>query len=223
VPNVDLILGADPNRKRVVRTEPTQRRSTERLDALLDAAAEIVDETGFQRLTTQMVAERAGASIGTVYRYFPDRVAVLHALRERSIRRFRERVADDMEQADITTWWNVVDVTFDACAALYRDEPGFAVVHAGPRDTAEGDLEPEFAIRMATLIEAEFDLDIDPVAAAELRFRLGLALELGDALISRAFQRERTGDERYLVEAKRLVHDYLAEHLGEASAAITAA
>ena len=52
VPNVDLILGADPGRKRAVRTEPTQRRSTQRLDALLDAAAEIVDETGFERLTT---------------------------------------------------------------------------------------------------------------------------------------------------------------------------
>ncbi len=223
MPKVDLILGADPGRRRAVRTEPTQRRSTQRLDALLDAAAEIVDQTGFQRLTTQMVAERAGASIGTVYRYFPDRVAVLHALRERSIRRFRERVADDMEHADVTTWWDVVDVTFDACAALYRDEPGFAVVHAGPRDTAEGDLEPEFAIRMAKLIEAEFDLDIDPDSAAELRFRLGLALELGDALISRAFEREPAGDARYLAEAKRLVHDYLAEHLGEARTAITAA
>ena len=74
MPNVDLILGADPGRKRSVRTEPTQRRSTQRLDALLDAAAEIVDETGFERLTTQMVAERAGASIGTVYRYVPENI-----------------------------------------------------------------------------------------------------------------------------------------------------
>ena len=108
--NVDLIRRAETSRKRSIRTEPTQRRSTQRLDALLDAAAEIVDETGFDRLTTQMVAERAGASIGTVYRYFPDRVAVLHALRERAIRRFRERVADDMEQAELETWRDVVDV-----------------------------------------------------------------------------------------------------------------
>ena len=108
--NVDLILGADPSRKRAVRTEPTQRRSSQRLDALLDAAAEIVDESGFERLTTQMVAERAGASIGTVYRYFPDRVAVLHGLRERSVRRFRERVADELERADLETWWSIIDL-----------------------------------------------------------------------------------------------------------------
>ena len=220
MPKVDLILGADPSRKRAVRTEPTQRRSTQRLDALLDAAAEIVDETGFERLTTQMVAERAGASIGTVYRYFPDRVAVVQALRERSIRRFRERVADDIARAEIETWWDVVDVALEACAALYRDEPGFTVVHAGRRETADGDVEPEFAHRMAQLIEAEFEVDGD---AAELRFRLGVAIELGDALINRAFQRDAAGDERYLSEAKRLVRDYLAEHLGEVRAASNAA
>ena len=131
MPNIDLLLGADPSRKRVVRTEPTQRRSTQRLDALLDAAAEIVDEIGFERLTTQMVAERAGASIGTVYRYFPDRVAVLHALRERSIRRFRERVADDVERTPLTTWWDVVDVSLDAFAALAASVVLVAVPLAG--------------------------------------------------------------------------------------------
>ena len=220
MPNVDLILGADPGRKRAIRTEPTQRRSAQRLDALLDAAAEIVDETGFERLTTQMVAERAGASIGTVYRYFPDRVAVLHALRERSIRRFRERVADEMEGTELKTWWDVVAVALDVSATLYRDEPGFSVVHAGRRETAEGAVEPDFAHRMAQLIEHEFELDGD---GDELRFRLGVAIELADALISRAFERDAAGDERYLAEAKRLVHDYLAEHLGDARSASTAA
>ncbi|GAA1811934.1 TetR/AcrR family transcriptional regulator [Agromyces neolithicus] len=209
--NVDLILGADPSRKRAVRTEPTQRRSSQRLDALLDAAAEIVDESGFERLTTQMVAERAGASIGTVYRYFPDRVAVLHALRERSVRRFRERLADEIARTELETWWSVIDLSMTVGAGMYRDEPGFSVVHGGQRELAENDVEPEMAHRLTRLIEAEFGGDID---ADELRFRLGVAMEVGDALISRAFERDEEGDERYLEEARRLVHDYLAEHLG---------
>ena len=220
MPNVDLILGADPSRRRSVRTEPSQRRSTQRLDALLDAAADIVDETGFERLTTQMVAERAGASIGTVYRYFPDRVAVLHALRERSIRRFRERVADELERTKLSTWWDVVDIALDSATALYRDEPGFTVVHAAPRETTDGTTEPVFANRMAQVIESEFDVEAD---ATELRFRLGVAIELADALINRAFERDAEGDARYLEEAKRLAHHYVAEHLGEARAATTAA
>ena len=60
-----------------LRVEPAQERSLARIDALLDAAATVVDEVGFDRLTTAQVAELSGASIGTVYRYFPDRIALL--------------------------------------------------------------------------------------------------------------------------------------------------
>ncbi|GAA1525163.1 AcrR family transcriptional regulator [Agromyces terreus] len=219
MPNVDLILGADSSRKRSVRTEPTQRRSSQRLDALLDAAADIVDESGFERLTTQMVAERAGASIGTVYRYFPDRVAVVNALRERAIRRYRERVADDAERTAPATWWQLIDLALDACISMYREEPGFAVVHAGRRDRAEDD-EPEFAARMARLISEEFEIELGD---DELRFRLGIALEVGHSLVNRAFERTVDGDEVYLAEARNLVRSYLFEHVGTPHAASNAA
>src|SRR5580698_1466695 len=78
---IDGKLGASAN----LRNEPVQARSTARLSALLDAAAAAIAELGYERLTTAMVAERAGASIGTVYRYFPDRIAVLQALAARNL------------------------------------------------------------------------------------------------------------------------------------------
>ena len=211
MPNIDLILGADHGRRRSVRTEPTQRRSSQRLDALLDAAAEIVDELGFERLTTQMVAERAGASIGTVYRYFPDRVAVLHALRERSVRRYRERLAETMERSALDQWRDVVTLALDVCADMYREEPGFRVMHAAPRETSDHDGEPELAHRVAKLMEHEFGIADE----AEVRFRLGVSLEIGGALIHRAFERDADGDPRYLEEAQRVVREYLDEHLAE--------
>ncbi|MGI9824805.1 TetR family transcriptional regulator [Agromyces sp. Marseille-Q5079] len=219
MPNVDLILGADSSMKRSVRTEPTQRRSSQRLDALLDAAADIVDESGFERLTTQMVAERAGASIGTVYRYFPDRVAVVNALRERAIRRYRERVVDDMAGTSPDTWWDLVDIALDVCITMYRDEPGFTVVHAGRRDR-DDDHEPEFSTRLARLIASEFEVEVEDDV---LSFRLGVALEIGHALINRAFERSIDGDEAYLAEARSLVRTYLFEHVGTPRAASTAA
>lgn len=63
-----------------LRTEPVRARSSARVQALLDAAAAVADEVGVEHVTTNLVAERAGCSIGTFYRYFPDRVAVLRAL-----------------------------------------------------------------------------------------------------------------------------------------------
>ena len=78
----------------LLRNEPVQARSAARLTSLLDAAASVVDELGYERLTTAMVAERAGSSIGTVYRYFPDRIAVLQALSARSLANFESTGVD---------------------------------------------------------------------------------------------------------------------------------
>ncbi|WP_127793275.1 TetR/AcrR family transcriptional regulator [Agromyces sp. LHK192] len=214
MPDIDLILGADPGRRRAIRTEPTQRRSTQRLDALLDAAAELVDEIGFDRLTTQMVAERAGASIGTVYRYFPDRVAILHGLRDRCVERFRARVAARIDEIRPETWWDLIVAALDASVDLYRDEPGFGVVHGDDRELSADGGEPEFAARMANLIISEFG---EPADAETLRFRLGIALELGETLVHRAFSRNPEGDARYLSEARVVVREYLATHLEHAS------
>lgn len=219
MPNIDLIHGAEHTKRRTVRTEPTQRRSTQRLDALLDAAAELVDEVGFERLTTQMVAERAGASIGTVYRYFPDRVAVLHGLRERAIDRYRERVAVTLAEQHPTGWWDVVESAIEVSAFMYRSEPGFDVVQGGSRELAE-DGEPELAGRLARMLAAEFD-DIDDTP--ELRFRLGIGLEIADALIYRGSRRDERSEQRYLEEVKRVVCEYLGDLLGPAVRASTAA
>ena len=62
------IVDSGADARITLRNEPVQARSAARLSALLDAAAAIVDEIGYERLTTAMVAERAGASIGTVDR-----------------------------------------------------------------------------------------------------------------------------------------------------------
>src|ERR1700709_2710518 len=90
------------------RKEPVQARSTARLTALLDAAAAAVEELGYERLTTAMVAERAGASIGTVYRYFPDRIAVLQALAARNLERVLGGILISLNDHANTTWREAV-------------------------------------------------------------------------------------------------------------------
>lgn len=63
-----------------LRVTPTQARSQKRLESLRQAAREVIAEQGRDRFTTNQIALRAGCSIGTFYRYFPDRVAVLDDL-----------------------------------------------------------------------------------------------------------------------------------------------
>lgn len=64
-----------------LRNEPVQARSSKRLQAIEAAAEEAIATVGIDRFTTADVARIASCSIGTVYRYFPDRVAILDRLR----------------------------------------------------------------------------------------------------------------------------------------------
>ncbi|WP_413600825.1 TetR/AcrR family transcriptional regulator [Curtobacterium sp. Curtsp57] len=64
-----------------LRNEPVQARSAKRLATIEQAGEVAIAEIGIDRFTTADVARIAGCSIGTVYRYFPDRVAILDRLR----------------------------------------------------------------------------------------------------------------------------------------------
>lgn len=68
-----------------LRKRPRQRRSVETVDRILDAATRVFDEQGYRRTTTNVIAERAGVSIGSLYQYFPNKDAVLVALAERHV------------------------------------------------------------------------------------------------------------------------------------------
>jgi len=66
-----------------LRNAPRQQRARRRVEELLDAAAEVFDEVGYDKATTSEVAERAGVSPGTFYRWFPDKATLADALAER--------------------------------------------------------------------------------------------------------------------------------------------
>lgn len=67
----------------VPRRLPTQQRSRERVERILDLAVAIIGEQGSDALKMSELAARAGVSIGSLYQYFPDKAAIVHVLAER--------------------------------------------------------------------------------------------------------------------------------------------
>jgi AcrR family transcriptional regulator len=65
------------------RKKPVQHRSAHTIELLLDATIQVLREHGYARLTTTRVAQRAGASVGTVYQYFPDKRSLVAAVKVR--------------------------------------------------------------------------------------------------------------------------------------------
>jgi AcrR family transcriptional regulator len=196
-----------------VRNEPIQARSSDRIAALLDAAAAVVDEVGIERLTTALVAERAEASIGTVYRYFPDRIAVLTALGTRSVDRFLRQFEADLADRQPEGWVEAVVVSIGSSVAMHRSEVGFTSIRLGDLvSSPETDVSRVKTHRIAqTLRDVLVDAYGMPQDASILT-RLEIAVTMIDALLVRAFMLGGTGDETIIAECEQIVRDYLTGH-----------
>jgi len=209
-----------PEGATLLRNEPVQARSTARLASLLDAAAAVVDEIGYERLTTALVAERAGASIGTVYRYFPDRIVVLQGLSARFLRDRIEHTQQTLRDPARTSWQDAIDGTFDDLVTAFRTVPGFRSLRFG--DVL--DLKPDpssrsgsamFAGVVAAALSGRYGLPDDH----DLIVRTTVVIDIIDALLSRAFSINAQEDERYVQEARSICHNYLSGFYGDRASA----
>jgi AcrR family transcriptional regulator len=81
------------------RKKPVQGRSKATVEAVLLAAARILEDRGLAGFNTNAVAERAGVSIGSLYQYFPSKDAILVALMEQSLAVFSETMAEAIDGA----------------------------------------------------------------------------------------------------------------------------
>ena len=69
------------------RGAPHQRRSRETLELILSSAAALLEEVGFEKLSTNLICKRAALTPPALYRYFPNKYAVLKELGERLMAR----------------------------------------------------------------------------------------------------------------------------------------
>lgn len=74
------------------RKQPRQARSAATVAALVEACGQVLERQGLAGLTTNRVAERAGASIGSLYQYVPAKEALLQALADRERARLLEEL-----------------------------------------------------------------------------------------------------------------------------------
>ncbi|WP_455708849.1 TetR/AcrR family transcriptional regulator [Burkholderia seminalis] len=71
------------NTAAAMRKAPRQARSRATVDVIVTAGARVLDTHGWAGFTTNEVAEVAGVSIGSVYQYFPNKLALVDAIRRR--------------------------------------------------------------------------------------------------------------------------------------------
>jgi AcrR family transcriptional regulator len=201
-----------------LRRVPVQGRSVARVQRMLDACAELVDEIGYEALTTTLLAERAGVAIGSVYQFFPDKRAIVQALALRNLEAYLARLSSRSESVEFDHWWDIVDAAIDEYIAMHREVSGFRTLHFGDvvdvhlLDT-DRDNNTIIAEQLAALLVRHFGAAAGP----RLDFALAIAVEAGDSLIKLAFRRDPEGDAEVLTEAKALIREYLHRHVNTIS------
>ncbi|WP_406674204.1 TetR/AcrR family transcriptional regulator [Nonomuraea sp. N2-4H] len=207
-----------------LRRRPAQRRSVERVERMLDECALLLDEVGYDALTTKEVARRAEVPIGTFYQFFHDKQGLVRALARRNLEAFLQRVVQRIQQARPAHWGELVDATIDEFVEMKRTTPGFGVVDFGevlatPGGPAVGgskralDETQENGVVVAERMRALTLHLVDAPASPELDRALLVAVEAGDSVLKLAFRADPAGDPGLIAECKKLVRRYLADHL----------
>ena len=80
------------------RKVPQQSRAENTVNAILEAAASILESRGMEGLNTNLVAQRAGVSVGTLYQYFPNKDALIVALSQQAQTAFFAEAEDALDQ-----------------------------------------------------------------------------------------------------------------------------
>ncbi len=79
------------------RRRPRQQRGEDTIDRILEASAELLEERGFDKLNTNLICKRAGLTPPALYRYFPNKYAILKALGERLMRVQNDALYDTLD------------------------------------------------------------------------------------------------------------------------------
>jgi AcrR family transcriptional regulator len=194
---------------------PTQARSRERLRRVLDAADEVLASEGTGAFTTNRIAQAAGVPVGSVYRYFPDKEAIIEALALLYWSDFEDLVAAAAEIDEREPLADPGAVVIDALAAGFRARPGFlALWYGGLRTEKVRDATRPTRTAIARSIERILAIHWPRAPSSARSTAARMVVLAGDGLLREAFRVDPAGDAELLAESKLMLDAYIAARLG---------
>jgi AcrR family transcriptional regulator len=201
-----------------LRRQPKQKRGQQRVEKILTAAAEVFAEVGYTAATTQQIADRAATAVGSIYQFFPDKLAIFHALEAEHMERIAivntELLAKDIRRPLAQTISEMVDTH-----AVYFEHPIPRIVYL------------QYFIAPTPGLFALFDDDFDRMLINQFadlcqqrnpalpRDKSELIAEVFqrtyNALLLVALKRDREHRQKLYTELKDLLCAYLNPYIGD--------
>lgn len=200
------------------KNKPQQERAKRTYEAILAAAAELLVEVGVERISTNLVAERAGITVPALYRYFPNKYAVLNALgavlMDKQNVIFQQWFDHHLEGGDpqrlLDNVYELLKRTFD----VTREQiGGLEVVQAlravAPLQEIRLASHRLVADQFATIVAELLGLPVDERVQTQAR----LTIDSGYAIVEMALEDETLPTDTLLREGSRMIQLYWQELL----------
>ena len=196
------------------RRQPLQRRSLETVDRIQSAAIKLLQEgVSLDQMTTPQIAREAGVSIGALYRFFPDKQAIVDGIAVRRVHELERRVVAGLAgRPPFASGAELIGYNLEVYAEFVETHPEFAtIIHSG-NHISESVRQRHFGAESdIAALARRYVADVLKVPdSPELALRWRVVGAITSPLLAFTFQ--QTTPEmraRCLEEAKRLIGSYL--------------
>jgi AcrR family transcriptional regulator len=199
------------------RRNPMQERSQETVQRIFAGAAKLLSRgLALADVTTAMIATEAGVSVGALYRFFPDKQAIVDAIAARHMEAFKNGLLHELSADPALDGPSLLGRVIEAFYRYLEANPAFVTVAYGlagggryvsrpARDTYAAP-----TASGASLVNWFMSKGMGGDAAGALDWRIKIATETGDRLLGFAFEQPDPADRRRVIEeTKRLLAAYL--------------
>ena len=196
------------------RRAPVQPRSRRRLEDILAVTARLVDDVGPDSVTTTLIADHLGISVGSIYAYFVDRSAIFDEIVARAIAQHETLVESAREQLADASWLEGSIAVIDTLVHIYRTEPGFRSLWFSQH------LSAEMIETMRRSDETRAQHLLGRLEASGLRLNsaspmnsMRMYVGVIDKGLDLAFHLDPKGDPAMIEETKKVVRHYIERFL----------
>ena len=206
-------LETDTSAEKSLRNNPQQERSRQSLESILRVCGQIIDESGHAGVTTAEVAKRAQMAIGTVYRFFPDRIALMIGVYQYMQDQFVVLCIERLLEEDPRSWQDALGIMMDTSVVARRTIPGFKATQY--RILGDDESQEQYSRSQRAYVAAVVELlsQFDFPRDERWLGHVSVAVELSRALQRLAFDQSPEGDPWLLQEARSVPIAYLEGHL----------
>lgn len=198
------------------RRIPVQRRALLSVQRILDTAGILLDEVGLERVTTELIAERAGVNVATVYKYFPNKHAVLAELYrthyEPRLEHFNGVMAVIAAGGD---WRRAIDEGLDLSTLDRQSRRGNLSIRLAVRSSPPLQRLEQENLERRTKLLAALLVHAHAVTPAQSRVVARCLLEVVATLLDVWNMSSKAQSPAYLAEMKRIAKALLGEYLND--------